>query len=109
MHQDFFTVGFYVLLILFALVSKSALKISRKYSSLYDDFHELDDEVRRLKKERKHALSVLTDYHKLRRAYYNLTNKKIVPAYQIFDKAGRFEPDLIDQDDVDKFNALDKV
>ena len=109
MHQDFFTVGFYVLLILFALVSKSALKISRKYSSLYDDFHVLDDEFQRLKKERKHALSVLIDYHKLRRAYFNLTNKKIVPAFQFIDKTGRFEPDLIDQDDVDKFNALDKV
>ena len=109
MHQYFFAVGFFVLLISLALVSKFALKISRKYSSLYDDFHELDDEFQRLKKERQYVMSVLIDYHKLRRAYCNLTNKKIVPAYQFIDKTGRFEPDLIDQDDIDKFNALDKV
>jgi len=46
-----------------------------------------------LRKDLKAVKEFHAHYHQLRRAYYNLTGKKIVPGYWVEDEDGKLSPE----------------
>jgi len=67
--------------------------LESRHDRLLEQVGNVEELETNLRKDLKAVKEFHAHYHQLRRAYYNLTGKKIVPGYWVEDEDGKLSPE----------------